>query len=228
MPRTHRTILFCWLTLSLASPVLAFAQSERSSKYPKHEKLFAKTAPVRPGDRCIVCNTPLRPHDTVYLVEGQRVGIMEEMEPQLFQDPWAYLARLKPRGGLFGGEVAPQSSISDAWLFLGIYVILGLAFSAVCAHRALDAGQPPVRWFLAGLFLNVFGYLALLVRSADRETKAASKYSGIVKIPSTADPAACPHCERLNHPSALRCSGCGAELTTAARSEVTYLNSSTK
>jgi len=189
------------------------------------ERILTITVPVRPGDRCVVCGTLLQSGDKVYLVEGQRVGIMPSMEPQLRSDPWAYLARLKPRGGLFGGEVAPGSRVSDAWLLLGMYVVLGLVFSAVCAHRALNTGQAPIPWFFAGLLFNAFGYLALLLRPAGPQAPVA-RHAGVVKIPATRDPQACPRCGAENHPAAMNCLHCGARLTPLTDSEVTKLRAS--
>jgi hypothetical protein len=180
--------------------------------------LFSRTVPVRPGDRCIVCGTPLQSGDKVYLLEGQRVCVMTEMEPTLFEDPWAYIARLKPRGGLFGGETAPGQSPSDVWLLLGIYVTFGLAFAAVCAHRAVNTGRNAVPWFLGGLLLNALAYLALLLRSAG-EPQTPAEYSGLVKIPATAAPQPCEACGALNHPGARTCSRCGTGLTPRTDSE---------
>ena len=197
-------------------------QEEAPDEQETTEQMFSLTVPVRPGvDRCVVCLKLLAVGDKVYLVEGQRVGIKGMMEDQLFDDPWKYVASLKPRGGLFGGEMAPGSGISDAWLLLGMYVLLGLAFSAVCAHRALNTGQTTVFWFFVGLFFNAFGYLALLLRSVDQKAAPPPKYSGVVKIPSTAEPQSCPACNALNHPSAAKCSSCGSLLTPASVSEVT-------
>ena len=118
--------------------------------------MFSRTTPVRPGvDRCVVGLKLLAVGDKVYLVEGQRVGVKGMMEDQLFAYPWQYIAVLKPRGGLFGGEMGP------------------------------------------------------------------GKYSGVVKIPSTAEPQSCPACNALNHPSAAKCSRCGSLLTPAAVSGAT-------
>ncbi len=207
--------LACWL---IACGL--FAQSQTTIE--PAEELFNTTVDPKPGDRCIVCNTPLREGDKVYLVEGQRVGVMNEMAPTLFSDPWKYLARLKPRGGLFGGEMAPASAVSDAWLFLGIYVLVGLVCAALCTHRALNIGQAAIPWLFAGLFLNVFAYAALMTRPP-LPGQAAAGYGGVVKIPSTAEPAACPQCGSLNHPTAATCLGCGAELSPATVSEVARL-----
>lgn len=193
------------------------------SQGPSEPRFDTKASP-RPQEICIVCNRPIGFHDTVYLLEGQRVAVHpEHCEGMLRDDPWVYIARLKPRGGLFGGEVAPGNGISDAWLLLGTYVVLGLAFSAVCAHRALNAGQAPLPWFFVGLFLNAIGYLALLLRPANGQASAALKYSGVVKIPTTADPQPCPHCNELNHPLATKCLCCGATLTPTVSSEASRL-----
>ncbi len=223
------TTLTCLLmaagwTLALAQPGAKppITNQEAPDEQESAERMFSRTTRVRPGvDRCVVCLKLLAVGDKVYLVEGQRVGVKGMMEDQLFADPWKYIAVLKPRGGLFGGEMGPATDISDAWLLLGMYVLLGLAFSAVCAHRALNTGQATVAWFLGGLFFNAFAYLALLLRSVDQKAAVPGKYSGVVKIPSTAEPQSCPACNALNHPSAAKCSRCGSLLTPAAVSEVT-------
>ena len=194
--------------------------SERETR-----KLLSKTVPVEEGDRCVVCNRPLGPADKVYLVAGRRVGVMKEMEKEFFADASSYLARLQPQSGLFSSEKNPaKSGVSNSWLYLGVYVILGLAFSALSAHRAMNAGQPVFRWFTAGLFLNVLAYLALLVRTT-QDSRAEQRYAGAVKIPTTTEPVACPECDSLNHPSARSCLKCGAQLTPSAISEVTSLDS---
>ena len=221
-PRTM-TRLGCFILLLCFGWVDAIAQPpSQKQDTPKQDTPFSSTVPVQEGDRCIVCGTPLSPGDKVYLVEGQRVGVMTQMEPTLLSDPWAYLARLKPRGGLFGGETARQGRVSNVWLLAGLYLTVGIGFAAICAHRALNMGARPVPWFFAGLAFNAFGYLALLLRSKGEAdgTKAAPIYRGVVKIPATAEPTACPTCGGLNHPSATDCTSCGAELTPTAESEV--------
>lgn len=219
----------CWLILLVcfgwaSAPAQPPAQTQDASKQDaaKKDSPFSTAVPVKEGDRCIICGTPLQPHDKVYLVEGQRVGVMSQMEPTLLSDPWAYLARLKPRGGLFGGETVREGRVSNVYLLAGLYLTVGLAFAAICAHRALNVGGRPVPWFFAGLAFNAFGYLALLMRSKGEAdgAPAAPAHRGVVKIPATAEPAACPTCGGLNHPSATECSSCGAALTPEAVSEV--------
>ena len=226
---THRsgTLLTRLCALLLAICPFGGAQTQQPAEPPPDSQaaeIFVRTVSVREGvDRCVVCSTLLKAGDKVYLVEGQRVGIMEEMEPQLFGEPWTFIGRLKPRGGLFGGEMAPASGISDAWLLLGIYVTMGLGFAAVCAHRAINTGQEPVRWFAAGFLFNAFGYLALLLRAADAQNSVPPEHAGVTKVPATSEPLTCPSCGHLNHPSAAECLGCHASLTAERPSEVTQL-----
>jgi hypothetical protein len=104
---------------------------------------------------------------------------------------------------------------------LGIYVVLGLVFAAACVHRALNTGRPAGPWLFAGLFLNVVAYLVLLSR-----TSGAARHAGVVKIPATPQPLACPHCGELNHPSANRCSSCARALEPATVSEASQLSAS--
>jgi hypothetical protein len=205
----------------LLGSLAALGQSGPNSASSENERSFSKTVPVEKGDRCIICNTPLQASDKVYLIEGQRVGVMKSMEAQFFSNPWGYIRRLRPGGGLFGGETAPRSAVSNGWMYVGVYVLLGLVFGALAAHRALDAGQRAVPWFFAGLFLNLFAYLALLVRGTNQES--ANHYGGAVKIPATVEPVLCSECDALNHPSATKCSKCGGSLEPLMTSEVTSL-----
>ena len=227
MTHLSGTLLTRLCLLLLAVCAFGYAQTQQPAEPPpgsQAAEIFVRTVTVREGvDRCVVCSTLLKVGDKVYLVEGQRVGIMQAMEPQLFSEPFTFIGRLKPRGGLFGGETAPPSGISDAWLLLGIYVTMGLGFAAVCAHRAINTGQEPVRWFAAGFLFNAFGYLALLLRGADAENSAAPEYAGVTKVPATSEPLGCPACGHLNHPAATECLGCHTSLTAERPSEVTRL-----
>ena len=202
------------LVIFLAVAAIVLAQTEKPD-------MFDRTTPYKPGDRCVVCGQELSEGDTVYLVEGQRVGVKEMMKAELFANPWQYLEHLKPRGGLFGGETAPEGGASNVWLLLGVYVLLGLVFAGLAAHQAVNTGRPAAPWLLAGLLFNVFAYIALLAKGG--EARADPRYSGVTKIPSTAEPAACPNCSGLNHPAATVCSHCGIELSPASASEASLL-----
>ncbi|MBI3666379.1 MAG: zinc ribbon domain-containing protein [Acidobacteria bacterium] len=211
--------------LSLA----VFAMAAWSQTPPEQQWTPALKDEVRgkEGEVCLACRKPITAADKVYLVEGQRVPVHRaNCDDVLRADPTRYLASLKPRGGLFGGETAPPGTVSDAWLLLGLYVILGLCFAAVCAHRALDQGHSPYLWFFVGLLLNAPGYLVLLARPpGPRNRLAAEAPAGLAKIPVTFAPRPCPMCGASNHPSAQECLECGAPLRPAVNSEVSRLRS---
>src|SRR2546425_5028295 len=89
-------------------------------------EILKTEVPPRPGEICIGCNRPIDASDKTYLVEGQRVPVHRaNCDDTLRAAPMRFLASLKPRGGLFGGEMASRSAISDAWLLAGLYVLLG-------------------------------------------------------------------------------------------------------
>ena len=71
-------------------------------------------------------------------------------------------------------------------------------------------------YFFAGLLVNVFGFVFVLTRPA----KSKDVPKGLVKVPDTHAPVACPNCGAANHPSASACTGCGAQLTPVYESEV--------
>jgi len=183
-------------------------------------KVVGKRVDPRPGEICLVCNEPLHPGDVVYLVQGQRVPIhLGACDSSLRARMQHYLAQLKPRGAFLGAG-REQPALSNAWLFFGLYVLLGLIFAALCAHYALHTGQNPVLWFGIGLILTAFGYLLLLTRPKREVHAPAGIPPGLRKIATTYVPQPCPGCGTTNHPSAPRCSGCGAALEPTKASEV--------
>jgi hypothetical protein len=109
----------------------------------------------KPGETCIVCNNPVAPDDSVYLVQGQRVPVHAGAEEnEFFLRPRRYLMRLKPLGGALLGADSNQPGmanragddrpgVSRMWIYSGLYVLLGLVFAALCAHRALHKGYSP-------------------------------------------------------------------------------------
>ena len=109
------------------------------------------------------------------------------------------------------------------WLLIGVYVLLGLIFAGMATHQAVNTGRSAVPWLAAGLFFNVFGYVALLAKGPG--PRKDPRYSGIKKIPATAAPAECPNCTAPNHPAATSCSTCGIELAPATASEASLIRS---
>jgi len=185
---------------------------------------------AEPGEICIVCNNPVGPDDSVYLVQGQRVPVHAAEEREFFSHPRMYLMRLKPLGGALLGADSNQPGMANragndrqegrTWIYSGLYVLLGLVFAAICAHRALHTGHSPGVWFGLGLVLNVFAYILLLTRPKREVRAPAGVPLGLGKIAATHAPQRCPKCGAFNHPSAVQCLACGASLSAGVESEV--------
>ena len=183
---------------------------------------IARCTVVKPraGETCIVCDKAVAATDRVYEVEGQRVPVhMGACDNAFRRAPGHFLARLKPRGAFLGAEPNLGPNISVGWFAFGIYVLLGLVFGAFCAYRAVNHALRPWPWFLAGFFLNVFAFLALVTRPAG-DSSMAGLPPGFVKVPTTYSPRVCPRCGEMNHPSATSCVGCGNKIEPLVTSEV--------
>ena len=238
-------LLFVALVIGTADPCLALrspwkkAQEGPSGSRPAQTSNGVVTdgevvgAGIRahPGEICIVCNNPVGPDDAVYLVQGQRVAVHAREEGEFLSHPRRYLMRLKPLGGALLGADSnqpgmtnragnDQPNVSRVWIYGGLYVLLGLVFAAICAHRALHVGYSPWAWFWLGLVLNAFAYLLLLTRPKREVRAPAGVPLGLGKIAATHAPQRCPKCGAFNHPSAAQCLGCGASLSPGAESEV--------
>ena len=174
----------------------------------------------RDGENCATCGKPVTKHDVTYMVEGQRVAVHKGLcLGALSAKPVEWLSKLKPRGALIDATAA-QVGLSSGWLFFGIYILLGLIFGALAAHRAFSVGRDPLTWLAVGFVTNVIGY-AVLLALPRREVRAlAGVPAGLGKVASTYSPEACPACGAENHPSAHVCSGCGATLKPRIVSEV--------
>ena len=179
-----------------------------------------RRVPPRPGDVCLACNNLIGDDDVVFLVRGQRVPVhLAEMDPDVRAQLVQLLAQLEPRGAFLGAQ-QEQPELSPFWFFAGFYVLLGLIFGALCAHRALHAGRSQLAWFGIGLALNAVGYLLLLSRRKREVLAPAGIPRGLKKISATYQPEPCGGCGALNHPSATACLGCGAALEPKMVSEV--------
>ena len=175
---------------------------------------------ARAGETCIVCDKPIGAKDRVYEVEGQRVPVhVGACDNALRRNPEHFLARLKPRGAFLGAEPSLGPNITWGWFAFGMYVVLGLVFGALCAYRAVNYALKPWPWFLAGFFLNLFGFLALVTRQVGVSSLAGLS-PGLVKVPATYSPRPCPRGGKMNHPSAASCAGCGYKIEPLVTSEV--------
>lgn len=204
--------LFLILSFFLVLPV---ASQERSEIY------GYPTVEVRPGDHCLVSGHPLGPNDVCLLINGRRVPLKKEAVDIFLKNPEKYFSKLQPKSALFTEEMGESKSLSLGWFIFGIYVLVGLIFAALTSHTSVAKGLSPIPWFFAGLFLNVFGYLAILTKKPGEI--ATNVPSGLRKVPLTDDPSACSSCGHENHPSAKNCSNCGIALTPKAVSETEKL-----
>ena len=180
----------------------------------------AEKVPTREGEICAVCGKPVSEHDIAYQVEGQRVALHRGDCFGVFSaQPMRWLGKLKPRGAFLDAS-ATALSLSSNFLFLGLYVLTGLLFGGLAAHRAFSVGRNPLAWLAVGLVANLPGFLVLLALPKGDVKGPASVPPGLAKIATTYAPAACPACGTENHPSAVKCLGCGSNLSPKMTSEV--------
>lgn len=186
-------------------------------------EVIGRRVPPKPGDICLVCNQPVDENDAVYLVDGQRVPLHYDQHQDTIREQLrSFLAQLTPRGA-FLGAVERHAGLSPAWFLGGLYVLIGLIFGGLAAHRALHYGYRPLLWFVVGLAFSAPGYFYLRTRPKREVFAPAGVPEGLRKIASTYEPACCPACGKENHPSAERCLGCGAALSPQGVSEVARL-----
>lgn len=174
----------------------------------------------RDGETCITCGKPITKHDVTYRVEGQRVAVHKgPCLGALAAKPIEWLSELKPHGA-FLDATAANAGLSSGWLFFGSYILLGLIFGALAAHRALSVGREPLTWLFICFITNVFGYAVLLLLPRQEVHALAGVPSGLGKVAATYSPEVCTSCGAENHPAARVCSGCGGTLTPHIVSEV--------
>jgi ribosomal protein L40E len=195
-------------------------QSTASGDWVVNGRVIGTAIQPRPGEICLVCNRPVGADQLAYLVEGQRVAVHRgSCNSSLRSNPGRWLARLKPHGAFLGAEPG-QEPLSGMVFYAGLYVLIGLVFAALSAHRAFSVGCRPLGWFALGFFFNVAAYLVLMSRPR-REVRGLGEIrGGLGKIASTFSPEPCPRCGASNHPSAAQCSACRATLQPKFRSEV--------
>jgi hypothetical protein len=207
--------------------VSVFCRAQVAGTLPPHDAAGAGSASLGPvvearhGETCIVCGEPLGEHDPVYLIDGQRVPVHRQCDALLTREPNRYLAAMRPRGAFLGADTKPATTASWMWLAIGAWVLAGLVCGGLGSYVALNRGLPPARWFFLGFCLNALSLVALLARASPAKASPdAGVPRGLVRVPSTHAPRPCPHCGKLNHPSASACSRCGAALEPAVESEV--------
>jgi hypothetical protein len=129
----------------------------------------------------------------------------------------ALMQQPAPRGAFLGG--GDSAGMSSIWFWAGAYVVAGLLFGALAAHRALQTGNRALSWFGVGFVFTLPGYLFLLTRPKQQMDAPAGVPHGMGRIASTAAPEPCPACGAMNHPAAAQCIACGGKLTPRFESE---------
>ena len=176
-----------------------------------------------PGEQCLVCGAPLTAKDIALIVKGRRVPLDHAHIEKFIRNKDMYFARLQPKAALFQEDLdvppgTAQGGIASGWFLFGLWVLTALICGGLSAYNAIAKGLKPLRFFFVGLVLNVPGYLYVLTRPPRADE--ARVPPGLVKVPLTSAPRPCPRCGNMNHPTAIRCAICKAELHPETPSEV--------
>jgi hypothetical protein len=213
--------------LRIACGLLALASAWLSGAVAQESPGSATSSDAGNG-WCISCDRPAPPGAITEVYKGRRITVCNEV----CREHWhanrdALFASLQARGALFdekampADEQASQPSLFSGWFWFGVWVLAGLICGAIGAYVALGRGLPPLPWLLAGLAFNVVALLVLATRPrGDLSRLPEGVPEGLRKIPATHEPLACARCGNANHPSARRCSRCGAALSPEIASEV--------
>ncbi len=212
-----RCALFGIFSLAPISLDQACAQTEPTQAAP--EELTRKTGE---GEQCLICGQPIHGGEVVELrYKGRRFYVAKPLLGDMLADPDRYFSKLQARSALFNEDAFATPIATNAWLFFGLYVLVGLVSSALCGYLAISRALPPLPWFFAGLFGNVAAIAVLLTtQQGDLKASPAGIPRGLAKVPTTHNPAPCPNCRYQNHPSVQHCGRCQTSLTTGYESEV--------
>lgn len=222
--KKNRSVRILALLFGVSLAVLGSMAVRQSPQQPPEQVQLdrnssAKRVAPKPGDVCAVCGQPVGDDGVAYEAEGHHIAIhRDELAPDLAAQLRGLLRKLQPRGA-FLGTSDQYGGLGWWWFFIGLYVLLGLGFAALCAHRALHTGHRPVVWFFAGLLFTAFAYLVLLTRPQQAVHAPGGIPRGLGKFAATLPPQECPGCGAQNHPAASRCSGCGGKLEPRIESE---------
>ena len=193
-----------------------------SSSLAQEAQTRYKSMPPKEGERCIICNVPLSEGDVALMVRGRRVPLKNAMVDSFMKYQEKYFAELQPKSALFQENMdamgTAQGGISSGWFLFGSYILIALIFSGLSGSAAISKGLPPSPHYFIGFSFSVFGYIYVLTRAT--VVKKGEIPEGFVKVPTTHAPVPCKKCGNTNHPSAEKCSSCGAQLEPQMQSEV--------
>jgi hypothetical protein len=162
-------------------------------------------------------------NDVTLIVRGRRVPLHRTMVDSFLRTQEKYFSAKQPKSAVFQEELsaptgAALGGISSGWFLFGLYVLVALVFAGMSGYTAVSKGLSPIPHFFIGFFLSAFGYLYVLTRPV--VARKGEIPAGLVKVPATFSPVACPVCGYTNHPSAAQCAGCSAKLEPVTQSEV--------
>jgi len=203
------------LVLALSSAFLIGSETQPQPRYP--------TVAAKAGEICIVCGMPVSSGDIAIILKGRRLPVMKDMAAAVLKNPEIYFKHKQAKGALFLEDFqapsgAVQDGVSVGWFLAGLYVLSALFFGGLSGTAAIARGLPPISSFFFGLGLSVFGYVYVLTRPSRRVSRSVS--AGLVKVPVTQSPLACPQCGDTNHPAAAACAACHVSLSPQGQSDL--------
>ncbi len=208
--------------LVLTTGFLSLVLIADSSSLAQESQTRYKSMPPKEGERCIICDVPLSEGDVALMVRGRRVPLKNTMVDSFMNNQEKYFSTLQPKSALFQENMeatgTAQGGVSSGWFLFGSYILMALIFSGLSGNAAISKGLPPIPHYFIGFFFSVFGYIYVLARPA--LTGKGEIPQGFVKVPTTHAPMVCEKCGNTNHPSAKKCSSCGAQLEPQMQSEV--------
>lgn len=202
------------LVLTLIPEVFLSAETLPHPQYP--------TVSAKVGETCVVCGMPVSNGDVAIILKGRRMPVMKHMAETVLRNPEVYFRNKQAKGALFqedfqGPTGTVLSGVSLGWFLAGLYVLSALIFGGLSGAAAVAKGLPPISSFFLGLALSVFGYLFVLTRRSDKASHGVP--AGLLKVPATQSPLACPRCGNTNHPAATSCALCHVSLAPQGQSD---------
>ena len=203
------------LAVTLIPVVLVAGETLPERRYP--------IVAAKAGEICIVCGMPVSSSDIAIIVKGRRMSVMKDMAETVLSNPEIYFRDKQAKGALFqedfqGPTGAVSGGVSLGWFLAGLYVLSALIFGGLSGNAAVARGLPPISSFFLGFGLSLFGYLYVLTR---RSGKASCDVpAGLLKVPATQSPLACPQCGNTNHPAAPSCASCHVSLSPQGQSDL--------
>jgi hypothetical protein len=203
------------LVLTLIPDVLSFGETLPQSRY--------LTVAAKAGEICTVCGMPVSSSDVAIILKGRRMPVMKGMAETVLRNPEVYFRDKQAKGALFqedfqGPTGAISSGVSLGWFLAGLYVLSALIFGGLSGNAAVAKGLPPISSFFLGLGLSFFGYLYVLTRPSGKASRGIP--AGLLKVPATQSPLACPQCGNTNHPAAASCALCHVSLSPQGQSDL--------